>query len=76
MTFTTEAQAAWDAIPESDREQLLSGGFCTRCLATRRFTLDDAEIRDGELALIGRCDACGSRVVKLTRLRSEEREEG
>jgi len=67
VTFSPEAQAAWDAIPESDREQLLSGGFCTRCLATRRFTLDEAEMRDGELALIGRCDVCGARVVKLTR---------
>jgi hypothetical protein len=65
MNFTTEAQVAWDGIPEPEHERLLSNGFCTRCLATRHFTLDQGEMRNGELAMIGRCDTCGARVVKL-----------
>ena len=68
MAFSPEARAAWDSLAEADREKLLAGGFCTRCLATRPFTLDEAEMRDGELALIGKCDECGSRVVKLARI--------
>jgi hypothetical protein len=67
MAFTPEASAAWESLAESERERLLAGAFCTRCLATRKFTLDAAEIRDGEIALVGRCDVCGSRVVKLVR---------
>ena len=65
MSFTPEAQAEWDKISEADHESLLGAGFCTRCLARRRFTLDNAEMRDGELALIGHCDTCGARVVEL-----------
>jgi len=65
MTFTPEAQAAWDGIADEDRERLLSSGMCTRCFEKRRFTLDAGEIRDGELALIGHCDTCGARVVQL-----------
>jgi hypothetical protein len=49
MAFTAEAQAVWDRIPEADRDQLLSA-FCSRCLATRRFTVDQGEVRSGELA--------------------------
>jgi hypothetical protein len=63
-TFTPEAQAAWDRFTEAEHEQLQMG-FCTRCLATRRFTMDTAEMRDGELALIGHCGTCGARVVRL-----------
>ena len=65
MHFTPEAQAVWDRIPDADREHLLGGGLCTRCLATRHFTLDEGEMRDGELAMIGHCDTCGARVVRL-----------
>jgi hypothetical protein len=65
MNFSPDAQLAWNKISEPDHEHLLTNGFCTRCLATRHFTLDEGEIRDGELALIGRCDTCGARVVKL-----------
>lgn len=68
MAFTPAAQAAWDSLAPEDRERLLAGGFCTRCLATRTFTLVEAEMRDGELALIGTCDTCGARVVKLARI--------
>lgn len=68
MAFTPEAQAAWDSLEAAERERLLANGFCTRCLATRRFTLDEAEMRDGELALIGKCEVCGSRVVKLVQV--------
>lgn len=65
MAFTPEAQAVWDTVSEADRAQLLASGFCTRCLATREFTLDQGEMRDGELALIGHCNTCGARVVRL-----------
>jgi hypothetical protein len=68
MTLTPEAQALWETIPDADRKHLLANGFCTRCLATKPFTLDGVEMRDGELALIGRCETCDSRVVKLVRL--------
>ncbi len=70
MHFTPDAQLAWDRISESDHEHLLTNGFCTRCLATRHFTLDEGEMRDGELAMIGRCDTCGARVVKLIESRA------
>lgn len=65
MLFTPEAQVAWDRIALVDHDQILAGGFCTRCLATRQFTLDQGEMRDEELALIGHCDTCGARVVRL-----------
>lgn len=65
LAFTTEAQAAWDRLADADHEAVLSNGFCTRCLATRHFTLHEGEMRNGELALIGHCDTCGARVVKL-----------
>jgi hypothetical protein len=29
------------------------------------FTLEQGEVRGGELALIGRCKECGARVVRL-----------
>lgn len=70
MNFTADAQLAWEKIPESDREHLLTNGFCTRCLATRHFTLDEGEMRDGEFAMIGHCDTCGARVVKLIDVKS------
>jgi hypothetical protein len=65
MSFTAEAQIAWDRMSDPIHEQILASGFCTRCLATRHFTLDQGEMRDTELALIGHCDTCGARVVQL-----------
>jgi hypothetical protein len=64
VTFTPEAQALWDRIPEETRAKLLDSGFCTFCLATRHFDLVEAEIRGNELALIGKCGTCGHRVVR------------
>lgn len=68
MSFTPEAQAIWDRVPEETRVKLLDSGFCTRCLATRHFELVEAELRSGELALIGKCGTCGARVVRLVQL--------
>lgn len=68
MSFTPEAQAVWDKVPEETRAKLLDSGFCTRCLATRHFELTQAEIRDNSLALIGKCGTCGARVVRLVSL--------
>lgn len=68
MSFTPEAQAIWDKVPEETRAKLLDSGFCTRCLATRHFDLTEAEIRDHQLALIGKCGTCGARVVRLVPL--------
>lgn len=65
MEWTAEAKAEWESLSEEDRDQLLATGFCTRCLATRRFTPDEGEMRGEELALIGQCDTCGARVVRL-----------
>lgn len=65
MTFTAEAQAAWDAISEAEHERALAGGFCARCLATRQFTLEQGEMRGDRLAVIGPCVVCGGRVVRL-----------
>jgi hypothetical protein len=65
MAFTPEAQAQWDTVSPEDQAELVKGGFCTRCLATRAFTLDAGEMRGPELALIGHCDTCGGRVVRL-----------
>lgn len=65
MSFTPDAQLAWDRISGPNHESLLAHGFCTRCLATRHFTVDQGEMRDADLALIGHCDTCGSRVVQL-----------
>ncbi len=65
MAFTPEAQAEWDKVDPADQLELVKGGFCTRCLATRAFTLDMGEMRGPELALIGHCDTCGGRVVRL-----------
>lgn len=71
MAFTVDAQAAWDSISESDHANILAGVFCARCLANRKFTLDQGEMRSGELALIGHCDTCGGRVVRLIDTRSK-----
>lgn len=68
MAFTPEAQKVWDQVPEATREKLLDTGFCTRCLAKRHFELVQGEIRDKELALIGKCGECGARVVRLLQL--------
>ena len=68
MTFSTEAQAIWDRVPAAMRAKLLDSGLCTRCLATRHFDLVTAEIRDKELALIGKCGTCAARVVRLVQL--------
>lgn len=68
MAFTPEAQAIWDRVPEETRAKLLASGFCTRCLATRHFDLLEGELRDRELALIGKCGTCGARVVRLVQL--------
>ncbi len=68
MTFSAEAQAVWDRVPEDTRAKLLDSGLCTRCLATRHFDLVSAEIRDKELALIGKCGTCSARVVRLVQL--------
>jgi hypothetical protein len=65
MHMTVEAQAVWDSLPEPDHEVLLASGFCARCFATRHFTLDDGEVRDGDLVLTGHCNTCGGRVVEL-----------
>ncbi|MBL8996572.1 MAG: hypothetical protein KJZ74_01595 [Gemmatimonadales bacterium] len=68
MTFTPEAQAVWDRVPDATRTKLLDDGFCTRCLHKRHFELVQGEIRDKELALIGKCGTCGGRVVRLIQL--------
>jgi hypothetical protein len=68
VAFTPQAQSVWDQVPEATRQKLLDSGFCTRCLATRHFDLTEAEIRDKELALIGKCGTCGARVVRLVQL--------
>ena len=65
MAFTPEAQTIWDRVPESTRVKLLDSGFCSFCLATKHFDLSDAEVRNNELALIGKCGTCGHRVVRL-----------
>ena len=59
MTFTAEAQAVWDQVPEATRAKLLDSGFCAHCLAKKHFDLVEAEIRDNALALIGKCGTCG-----------------
>lgn len=63
--FTPDAQAIWDQVPEAMREKLLDSGFCSFCLGQKRFDLTEAEIRGKDLALIGKCTACGHRVVRL-----------
>lgn len=68
MSFTPEAQAVWDQVPEATRAKLLDSGFCTRCLATKHFDLVNGELRGNELALIGKCGTCGARVVRLIQL--------
>lgn len=68
MAFTPEAQKVWDQVPEATREKLLDSGFCTRCLAKRHFDLVEGELREKELALIGKCGECGARVVRLLQL--------
>jgi len=68
MTFTAEAQAVWDQVPEATRAKLLDSGFCAHCLAKKHFDLVEAEIRDKALALIGKCGTCGHRVVRLIEL--------
>ena len=65
MEMTPEAAAAWQSIPPDKQEGLLAHGFCTRCLVDGPFTLEQAEMRGTELALIGRCKECGARVVRL-----------
>ncbi len=68
MAFTPEAQAVWDKVPEATRARLLDSGFCAHCLATRHFELTEGELRNNELALIGKCSTCGHRVVRLIQL--------
>jgi hypothetical protein len=68
MAFTPEAQAVWDRVAEDMRAKLLDSGFCTRCLAKRHFELLEGELRERELALIGKCGTCGARVVRLVQL--------
>ncbi len=65
MAFTPEAQAVWDRVPEDMRARLLDSGFCTHCLERRHFELLEGELRDKQLALIGKCDKCHHRVVRL-----------
>ena len=65
MTFTPDAQAIWDQVPETTRAKLLDSGFCSHCLTTRHFALEQGEIRDKSLALIGKCGTCAHRVVRL-----------
>jgi hypothetical protein len=65
MQLTPEAQAVWDRIPAENQESILAHGFCSRCLEDGPFSLEQAEMRRGELALIGKCKACGARVVRL-----------
>ncbi len=65
MQFTPEAQTAWDRYPTSTQAEIMESGFCTRCLAKRRFHLDQGELRSGELVLVGRCSQCGARVVRV-----------
>lgn len=65
MHLTPEAQAVWDRIPPANQESLLAHGFCSRCLEDGPFSLEQAEMRQSELALIGKCKACGARVVRL-----------
>ncbi|MBX7118632.1 MAG: hypothetical protein K1X31_06500 [Gemmatimonadaceae bacterium] len=67
-TFTPDARAIWDQVPEAMRTKLLDSGFCSHCLATRHFALDEAEIRGKDLALIGKCGTCGHRVVRLVEI--------
>ena len=63
MSFTPEAQAIWDQVPEATRTKLLDSGFCTRCLKTQHFELTTGELRGNELALIGKCGTCAARVA-------------
>lgn len=65
MHLTPEAQAVWERIPAENQESLLAHGFCSRCLEDGPFSLEQGEMRQGELALIGKCRACGARVVRL-----------
>lgn len=65
MELTPEAEAMWRRIPPDKQATLLAHGFCTRCLVDRPFTLIEGEVRGNELALIGKCQECGARVVRL-----------
>jgi hypothetical protein len=65
MELTPEAEAVWQRIPPDNQAAILAHGFCTRCLLDGPFTLEQAEMRGGELALIGKCKECGARVVRL-----------
>jgi hypothetical protein len=65
MELSPEADAMWQRIPPDNQASILAHGFCTRCLAEGPFTLEQGEMRGGELALIGRCKECGARVVRL-----------
>jgi hypothetical protein len=66
MHLTPEAQSVWDRI-QGSHESLLAHGFCSRCLEDGPFSLEQGEMRQGELALIGKCKACGARVVRLVK---------
>jgi hypothetical protein len=68
VTFPPEVQAIWDRVPESTRTKLLDSGLCTRRMAKRHFELVSGELRDKELALIGKCGTCSARVVRLVQL--------
>jgi hypothetical protein len=69
MTFTPEAQAIWDRVPEDKRARLLDSAFCAHCLARRHLELLEGELRNNEeLALIGKCSTCGHRLVQIIHL--------
>lgn len=65
MQLTPEAESVWNRLSTGNQESLLAHGFCSRCLEDGPFSLEQGEMRRGELALIGKCKACGARVVRL-----------
>ena len=64
-TFSNEAQARWNEIPEAMQDRILASVFCARCLKGVPCDLTGARMDDEDLILEGHCGACGYGVRRL-----------
>ncbi len=63
--FTPAAAKRWKKIPKWAQKEILKNVWCGKCLGPVHIVLEAAKMREKDLVLKGKCQACGKSVCRV-----------
>ena len=69
--FTPSAAKRWKRIPKWAQKKILANVWCGKCLGSVQIILTNAEMRQRDLILTGKCQICGKNVCRVVEPENE-----